>query len=348
MRRKAERQIGIQELAERLGARLVGRLVGSAGDAVLSDLATLPEAGPDDLSFVSDPKHLDAARESRAGALLVPEGVEIAGRPCLVVGNVWKTLLTAFDLWYPDEPAPEGVHPTAVVDPAAELGAGVSVGPMSVIEAGVKIGAGTQVGAQCFIGRDARIGEGCLLYPGVRIMERIQVGRGVILHSGVVLGADGFKYEVIDAMPVKIPQVGTVVIEDGVEIGANTTIDRAFLNETRIGMMTKIDNLVHVAHNCRIGRMNGIAGQVGFAGSIQTGDGCILWGQVGIRDQAKIGNRVTILAQSGVKDDIPDGETWFGAPAMPVKEAARIVAAQRRLPELMKRVKELEKKAGTE
>ena len=352
MRRKKNVPLTIAELAERLGGRVdtppsPANGPATAGpDAELTNLATLAEAGPGDLSFVSGAKFLAEAAASGAGAFLVAGEDRVAGRPCIVVEHVWRAVLKVFDIWWPDEKPAPGVHPSAVVDPTAEVHSTASVGPLAVIEAGARIGAGAEIGAQCFVGRDARIGDGTLLHPHVTVLERVEVGRQVILYPGCVLGADGFGYEVMDNRAVKIPQVGTVIVEDGVEIGANTCVDRAFLHETRIGAGTKIDNLVQIAHNVRIGRSCGLASQVGIAGSTVVGDGVIMWGQVGVPDHIRIGSGAVILAQSGVKDDVPEGQTYFGAPAVPVREGARQVMAIKQLPELLRRVRTLEKEVG--
>jgi len=342
MRRKRYLTITLEDLAERLGARLEGC---DRPDAVeLTGLSTLEEASASDLSFVTGAQYVSEAARSRAAAFLVPENAVVESRPCLVVGNVWKSVLAAQDLWHPEEPAPAGVHPSAVVDPAARIGEGVAVGPLTVIEAGAGVGDNAEIGAQCFIGRDARIGPGCLLHPGVRVLERVRVGRNVILHSGVVLGADGFGYEIIDGRGVKIPQVGTVVIEDDVEIGANTCVDRAFLTETRVGEGTKMDNLVQIAHNCRVGRSCGFAAQAALGGSTRVGDGCMFWGQAAAADHVTIGDGAVVLGQAGVKprDAVPSGERVFGTPAMPARQFARILTAQRQLPDLVKRLRALE------
>jgi len=346
MRRKNEVTLSLTELAERLDATITG--TENPGDIFLDGLSTLQSAGANDLAFVSNEKYLEKAAASKAGALLTNEKTAPEHHPCLVVGNVWETALAALDIWYPDEKPPAGIHPSAVVDPSALLGRNASVGPLAVIEAGVEIGENAQIGAQCFVGRDSIIGANTLLHPGVKVLERIVVGVNCILHSGVVLGADGFGYEVIDGRAVKIPQVGTVVIEDKVEIGANTCVDRAFLTETRIGAGTKIDNLVQIAHNCRIGRSCGLAAQVGVAGSTTVGDGCMFWGQVGVKDNLTIGNRVELMGQCAPTGNIPDGQALVGSPALPIIEQARIFAAQRRLPDLLKRLRAVEKKVEKE
>jgi len=342
MRRKRDLQLTLAEIAERLGAEAPAP---SDAAVAISGLGDLDEAGPRDLAFVTGPKYMEKALASKAGAFLVPMGQRIKGRPCLAVADVWKSVFVALDLFWPEETPAAGIDPTAVVAREARIGANVSVGPLTVIERGAEVGENVEISAQCFIGRDARIGEGCLLHPGVRVLERVEVGRRVILHSGVVLGADGYGYKFVEGALKKVPQVGTVVIEDDVEIGANTCIDRATFGETRVGAGTKIDNLCQIAHNCRIGRMCGLAAQVGLSGSVRVGDLCMFWGQVGVADQLKIGGGAQILAQSGVKNDVPDGGRYFGSPAAPVGEAGRLLAAQKYLPDILKRLRALEKKA---
>ncbi len=352
MRRKQELTVTLPELAQRLGAQLELPAGENADTAILTGLSTLENAQPQDLAFVGGERYRTAAQQSHAGALLVTGENHIPERPCLIVPHVWKAALAAFDLWYPDIKPAAGVHPSAVVDPSAQIHPTASIGPLAVVEAGVRIGAQVEIGAQCFVGRDVQIGEGTLLHPAVRLLERVQVGRGVIIHSGAVLGSDGFGYEIIDGRGVKIPQVGTVVVEDEVEIGANTTIDRAFLHATRIGAGSKIDNLVQIAHNVQIGRCCGLASQVGIAGSTVVGDGVIMWGQVGVPDHIHIGDRSVLLAKSAPKDSVPAGVVLFGTPAIPVKEAGRQMAAIKRLPDTLRQIKSLERQieklAGTQ
>ena len=343
MRRKREVQVSLNDLAEKLNGTWVQK---GTAEVQLDGIDTLDDATETKLSFVISDKFRDSALKSKAGAFLVMPDVLLAGRPCLQVESVWKGVIQAIDVFYPDESAPADIHPTAVVDTTASIGKGVYVGPHAVVEKNARIDNGVEVGAQCYIGRDAVIGEKTVLYPRVTIQERVVVGRRVIIHSGAVLGADGFKYEVLDGIPRKVPQVGIVVIEDEVEIGANTCIDRAFLGETRIGFGTKIDNLVQVGHNCRIGKFNAMAAGVGFSGSVTTGTGCIFWGQAGLKEQVNIGDGAVVSAQSGIAGDLPPGSQVFGSPALPIREAARQNAALKRLPQLLRRVKKLEQRKG--
>jgi len=342
MRRKKNVSINLGQLAQTLNAVLISP--GRHDKIKVSGLATLDEAGRGDLSFVGSDKVLEKAGSCQAGAFLVSEKLVLENRPCIVVDNVWKAVIQAVDIWHPDQKQYTGIHPSAVVHESVETGEDVFIGPNTVIERDAAIGNRVEIGAQCFVGRDTKIGEGTILYPHVTLQERVVVGKNVIIHSGAVLGADGFKYEVIDGLPCKVPQVGTVVIEDEVEIGANTCIDRAFLGETRIGYGTKIDNLVQVGHNCRIGRYNAMAAGVGFSDSVTTGTGCIFWGQAGIKEQITIGDGAVINGQAGVKGDLPAGVQVFGSPAIPVREAARQQGALRRLPEVVRKIRRIEKK----
>ena len=238
-----------------------------------------------------------------------------------------------------------GVHPSAVVDPTAKLGARVSIQPYAVIEAGVSIGDGTIIGAGTYIGHETSIGVSCRIYPHATIRERSRIGSRVIIHGGVVIGADGFGFEFVGNRHKKIPQLGIVQIDDDVEIGANTTIDRARFGRTWIQDGVKIDNLVQVAHNVVIGKHSIVAAQTGISGSTRVGEHVQMGGQVGIVGHVTIADRTLIGAQSGVSKDIGGG-VWFGYPAMPMPEAKRQIAWVRRLGKLFARVKEIEKKLG--
>lgn len=341
MRRKNSVSMTLAEIAAKLGGQVP---TGESAGIVVSGISDLKEAGPFEIAFITGEKYLSQALQSRAAAFLTPSGFSVEGRECLTVPDVWKSVFALVDLFWPEEPAPAGIHPSAVVDPSALIGARVSIGPLAVVEAGARISDDTEIGAQCFVGRNATIGAGCLLHPSARVLERVQVGARVILHSGVVLGADGYGYKFVDGQYRKLPQVGTVVIEDDVEIGANTCVDRATFGETRIGAGSKIDNLVQVAHNCHVGKSCGMASQVGLSGSVEVGDFCMFWGQVGIADQLTIGAGSQILAQSGLKENVPPGSKIFGYPAGPLNEQARLLAAQKQLPDMLKRLRSLEKK----
>lgn len=290
-----------------------------SGDVEVSHVAEPAHAGPGALVMVRDARGLDRAEASAAAALLLPAGLSSARLPFLRAADVRLALARALTLLHPAPAVSPGIHPTAVVAPGARLGSGVAVGPHCVIGAESTIGDGVVVHAGCVIGERVDIGERSLLFPRVTIYARCALGRRVILHSGVVIGADGFGFVRDGAVQVKIPHVGTVVIEDDVEVGANTTIDRATIGETRIGAGTKIDNLVQIAHNVRVGRNCVMAAHTGISGSVTIGDGAQFGGRAGVADHVTIGAGARVGAAAGVMKDIPDGETWGGMPARPIR-----------------------------
>ncbi|HOE64388.1 MAG TPA: UDP-3-O-(3-hydroxymyristoyl)glucosamine N-acyltransferase [Candidatus Sumerlaeota bacterium] len=331
----------ILDLTARIGAELSPP---SAGDLLITGFTTLEMAGKNDLSFVSSAKYRSQAEKTKAAAVIVPLDMDLPGKVLLKTAQVWQSVIAMLDIFYP-EVAPTGkIHDTAIVHESARMGKSVTIGPMSVIESGAEIGDGAIIGALCYIGRNAKIGKGVLVHPQVSVMDDCIIGDRVILHPGAVVGSDGFKFEVINGLPVKIRQVGRVVVEDDVEIGSNTCIDRASFTETRIGRGTKIDNLIQIAHNVEIGPYCMMAAQVGIAGSTKIGAGCIFGGQVGIKDNIQIGNKVMLGAQSGVAQDIHDGMQMFGSPAMPAREGIKIAMALKHLPELMQTIRDLKKR----
>jgi len=229
-----------------------------------------------------------------------------------------------------------------VVDPSVVLGGGVSVGPNAVIGPGCRIGDRTVVGPGCILGEDVTVGSDCLLHPGVVVRERCTVGDRCILHPGVVLGSDGFGFATVDGVHHKVPQVGTVVLEDDVELGANVCVDRGALGETRIGRGTKVDNLVQIAHGVTVGKGCLLVAQVGISGSTVLGDHVVMAGQSGVAGHLKIGNRVVATAKAGVVRNVPDGTMVSGFPARPHREWLRDAAALRRIEALRQKVRELE------
>lgn len=331
----------IFDLAARIGAELSPS---SAGDLFVTGFTTLEMAGEHDLSFVSSAKYRSQAEKTNAAAIIVPSDMDLPGKVLLKTSQVWQSVIAMLDIFYPEVKPTGKAHATAVVDESAQLGKNVTVGPMSVIEAGVEIGDGSIIGALCYIGRNVKIGKGVLAHPRVSVMADCIIGDRVILHPGAVIGSDGFKFEVINGLPTKIRQVGRVVVEDDVEIGANTCIDRASFTETRIGRGSKIDNLIQIAHNVEVGPYCMMAAQVGIAGSTKIGAGCIFGGQVGIKDNIQIGNRVMLGAQSGVAQNIPDGMQMFGAPALPAREGIKVAMALKHLPEFMQTIRDLKKR----
>ncbi len=340
-------QLTVGELARHLGAELEGKAA-----IQISGAAPLETAQPNDVSFLARRKYLPYLAGTRAGAVIiarelgmqeVPEGAAI-----LWVDDAHRALADALALLYAEEPRRPEIAATAVLAPGAELGKGVTIGPYSVVEAGARLGDGVRLGAHCVIGRGCVVGEGSELRDQVTLYPGTVVGRRCIIHSGSRLGVDGFGYVLQDGAHRKVPQVGRCVIEDEVEIGANVCVDRGSVGETRIGAGTKIDNLVHIAHNVRIGRRCIIVAQVGIAGSTTVGHGVALAGQVGIIGHLKIGDGAQVGAQSGVSHDIPPGETWFGHPARRLNDVMRANAAFLKLPDIVRRVRRIERQLGTQ
>jgi len=332
----------LQELAAMSGGELVG-------DPALkiTSAASLVEATTGEISFFANRKYVGLLRKTRASAVFVPpDFAEPISAAQIRVANPTKAFEQVV-LKLAPKPitfAP-GVHPSAIVDSAAQLGERVSIQPHAVIEAGAKIGDDTIIGAGSYIGHEAVIGSACLIYPRVTIRERTRVGLRVIIHSGAVIGADGFGFEVVDGRQEKLQQLGFVQIDDDVEIGANTTIDRARFGRTWIQEGVKIDNLVQIAHNVVVGKNSIIVAQTGISGSTRVGERVTMAGQVGIVGHVEIGDGTVIAAQSGVSKDLRGG-VWFGYPAVPLAEAKQQIAWIHRLGKLFARVKEIEKKLG--
>jgi UDP-3-O-[3-hydroxymyristoyl] glucosamine N-acyltransferase len=332
----------LEQLAKTSGGELVGD-----PSLQITGAASLAEATPGEVSFFANRKYIGLLRKTRASAVFVPaEFAEPIPAAQIRVSNPTKTFEQVV-LKFAPKPitfAP-GIHPTAVIDPSAQLGQRVSIQPHAVIEAGARIGDDTIIGAGGYIGHETTIGSSCLIYPRVTIRERSRIGSRVIIHSGAVIGADGFGFEMVDGRQQKIQQFGLVQIDDDVEIGANATIDRARFGRTWIQEGAKIDNLVQVAHNVVIGKNTVIAAQTGIAGSVQIGQRVLVGGQVGIIGHIEIGDNTAIGAQSGISKNISGG-AWWASPAVPLAEAKQQIAWVRRLGKLFARVKEIEKKLG--
>lgn len=334
-------------IAEALGAELIG-----PRDIEVKRLDTLGRAGPGEMTFIRDGENARQWRGTRASAALISRGLQVEGhdpacKALLVVADADLALIRALEIFAPPPPArAPGVHPSAVVDPAARIDPTVHVGPLCVIEAGASIGPGSVLIASVHVGAGASIGAKCTLYPGVSVLERCVIGNACILHSGAVIGADGFGYrpDASTGMPVKVPHIGNVQVGHGVEIGANSAIDRAKFGSTVIGDGTKIDNLVQIAHNCQIGRCCLLCGQVGIGGSVTLGDGVIMGGASSVRDNVNIGARAQIAGRAGVTADVEPGGDRFGLPALPGREAMQIHSASRRLREVLSRLRNLERR----
>ena len=313
----------------------------------ISGAASLVEAAADEIAFYSDPRYGSLLRKTCAAAVFVPLNFsDTISAAQIRVANPSKAFEQVVLKFAPNPISfAAGVHSSAIVDPSVKLGNRVSIQPHAVIEAAVSIGDDTVVGAGSYIGHESVIGASCVIYPNATIRERTRIGARVIIHSGAVIGADGFGFEFVENRHEKIQQLGIVQIDDDVEIGANTTIDRARFGRTWIQEGVKIDNLVQVAHNVVIGRHSIIAAQTGISGSTRVGEHVTIAGQVGIVGHVTIGDGTVLAAQSGVSKDVPGG-VWFGYPAVPLPEAKRQVAWVHRLGKLFDRVKAIEKKLG--
>ena len=322
-----------------------GELVGGPALKIIG-AASLAEATAGEISFFANRKYAAALRKTRASAVFVPSDFsEVIPVAQIRVSNPTKAFEQVVLKLAPNPItfAP-GVHPSAIVDPSAQLGERVSIQPHAVIEAGARIGDRAVIGTGSYVGHETIIGPACVIYPRVTIRERTRIGSSVIIHSGAVIGADGFGFEVVDGRQEKIQQLGIVQIDDDVEIGANTTIDRASTGETRIKRGTKIDNLVQIGHACIVGEDALLCAQVGMAGSSHVGDRVILTGQVGIGGHITVGDDAILYPQSGVPNDVAPGEILVGTPAFEVSAFWRAVAVFKKLGEIPKRIRALEKR----
>jgi UDP-3-O-[3-hydroxymyristoyl] glucosamine N-acyltransferase len=333
------------ELAGLVGGEL---LVPGAAERTLRDVQPLHRAGPEDIAFLADRALVDRLPHVQAGALLLDRRfAEHAAQvpPGTVVVLVDDALAAALALvarLRPPRPRHDiGISPRACVAPSARIGAGTNVHPGAVVGEDVVVGAGCDVHSGVSIGDGCTIGDDCVLHPRVVLYPGTELGRRVVVHAGAVLGSDGFGYRLIDGVRRKIPHFGTVRVADDVEIGANSTVDRAVFGTTTIGEGTKIDNLVQVAHNCEIGRHNVVAGQVGFAGSSSTGDHVVIAGQAGVADHVHVGDRCVIGSKSGVAKNVPPGERQVGQPAQNAAEALRIAMSLKKVPEMRQQLRDL-------
>ncbi len=330
----------VDEIARRLNANWEG-----AGDFEIASVAPLESASPRDLAFVGNRKAAGTAGDSHAGCLLVT-GDFPAGRTLIRVADPRGAFAKAIGWLYPPRAAKPGIHATAVIAPDAEVAKSAAIGPRAFIGAGSRIGERAIVGAGCTIGDRVRIGTDAVLHANVTIYDDVTIGDRVVLHSGCVLGADGFGFVRAGDHYEKFPQIGTVEIGNDVEIGANSCVDRAALGVTHIGDGTKLDNLVHIAHNCRIGRHVVIAAQTGLSGGVIVEDYAVIGGQVGIGDKARIesgavlGSGCGILTSKIVRKD----QVVWGTPARPLKEYLESLAHLARLPQLRGEVRELERR----
>lgn len=327
-------------------AALVGGRVEGNGERPIDGVQTLEAAGPRDLSFLTNPRYREQAAASAAAALLVGPGVAVAGKDLLIADDPYYALARLLaELHPPAWPAP-GVHPTAVVDPGAAIDASASIGPYVVLGEESRVGARAVLHAHVVVGRDCRIGPGAVLHPHVVLYDGTEVGEGAVIHAGVVLGSDGFGYATHGGVHHKIPQVGRVVIEEGVEIGANSAVDRATLGETRIGRGSKVDNLVQVGHNVQVGPASILCGQAGIAGSARLGAGVVLAGQVGVANHLELGEGTQVAAKSAVLADAPAGSRLAGIPAVELGSWRRRTVLLGKLEEMARRLRALERRVA--
>jgi UDP-3-O-[3-hydroxymyristoyl] glucosamine N-acyltransferase len=330
------------ELATRLG-----RAVEGDAKAVVRGVASIDAAGPGDLVFVRGPRYADAFAKSAAGAAIAAPSIDTGGRPTIRSARPDLDFARAVALLVEREMPPAGVHPSAIVAPDAQIDPSASIGPFVAVGARTVIGARSVVHPNVVLYSDVRVGADCELHAGVVIREECELGDRVILHPGVSIGADGFGYAFDEAgRPAKIPQVGRVVLEDDVEIGALTAIDRATLGVTRIGQNAKIDDLCIISHNCEIGSDVIIVGLSGLAGSTVVGRGAILMGQTATTGHLRIGERAFLGGRAAVHKDVPAGVHVWGAPAMEQRAWHKSMAALARLPEALRRLRAVERLVG--
>jgi UDP-3-O-[3-hydroxymyristoyl] glucosamine N-acyltransferase len=330
----------LAEVAELVG----GRLEGDA-QVVLRDVAPLDEAGTDELGLLADRRYLERAEHSRAGALLVANALasSLSGeRPYVAVDDAHAALVPLLERFHPPSPWSSGIHPTASLGARVRLGEDVTIGPYAVVEEDCVLDDRCRIGPHVVLGRGSRVGEGTILHASVTLYPGTEIGRRVIVHAGCRIGVDGFGYAVEQGTFRKVPQVGGCVVEDDVEIGANTCIDRGSIGDTRIGKGCKLDNLVHVAHNVRIDRHSALAAQVGIAGSTRIGKGVVFGGQSGAAGHIEVGDGVQVGAQSGVLKSFSAGERVAGFPARDATAFFRSTAQLFRLTEVRKRLDRLE------
>ena len=328
--------------AFQIAEKLRGEVIGD-GSVELTGLAPADCARSGDLTFAEKETYFAAAEQSQATAILVSGEFTSSKKVLIRVPNARVAVARVLPFFFPPDQLLPGIHPSATIDSSAQIDPTTHIGPGCVIGARAKIGARSVLMGGNHIGRDCQIGDDVCLFPNVVIYAQCQIGHRVAIHAGTVIGSDGYGYVFDEGRHRKMLQVGNVVIHDDVEIGANSAIDRGALGSTVIGQGTKIDNLVHVAHNVVMGRHCLVMGQVGFAGSTRLGDYCVIASQSGIAGHLKLGNQATVGAKSGVMRDIPDKGTVLGIPAAPDRQAKRQMIAVQQLPELIRRMRELEK-----
>lgn len=340
----------MQFTAEMIAGMLNGEIVGDKSAAV-STVSSIDGGKAGSLAYLTNPKYEQYIYTTEASIVLVDktfEPKEAVKATLIKVENVGECVLNLLEMYNATRPQKSGISKLASINEGAAVGEGCYIGDFAVVERGAKLGNKVQIYPQCYIGDNVEIGEGTKLYPGVKIYEGCKIGRNCIIHAGAVIGADGFGFAPkADGTFAKIPQLGNVIIEDNVEIGANTCVDRAKTDSTIIRSGVKLDNLIQVGHNVQIGSNTVMSAQVGIAGTTKIGSNCFVGGQVGFADHIVVGNGCKIGSQSGIDKGVADGETRFGSPALPGIQYHRSFAVFRNLPEMATKLRELEKRVNT-
>jgi UDP-3-O-[3-hydroxymyristoyl] glucosamine N-acyltransferase len=337
----------MQFTAEMIAAALNGEVVGNK-DATVSTVSSIDGGKPGSLAYLTNPKYEQYIYTTEASIVLVDKSFEPKGeiKATLVkVENVGQCVLNLLEMYNASKPRKRGISKMASINETAEVGNDCYIGDFAVVEQGAKIGDNAQIYPQCYIGDNVTIGEGTKIYPGVKIYEGCKIGKNCIIHAGAVIGADGFGFAPReDGTFAKIPQLGIVIIEDNVEIGANSCVDRAKTDATIVHSGVKLDNLIQLGHNVEVGANTVMSAQVGIAGTTKVGSNCFIAGQVGIADHVTVGNAVKIGSKSGIDKDVADGEIRFGYPALPGVQYHRSFAVFKQLPDIAAKLREVEKR----
>jgi UDP-3-O-[3-hydroxymyristoyl] glucosamine N-acyltransferase len=333
----------LSEIAKHTDAEVEGK-----GDIEIEGLAGIEEAGPNEITFLSNRRYRSRLKTTRAGAVYLGPGEEAPpGCPVLRSRNPYLSFAKAIDLFYQRPNLAVGIHPSAVIDPTARLGMDVAIGPNAVIDAEVVIGDRTEIGANVTIHRGAILGDECVLHSSAVVREYVRLGNRVILQNGAVIGADGFGFAPMEGGNYyKMTQAGTVILEDDVEVGANTTVDRATVGATMVGRGTKLDNLVMVGHGSTIGEDTVLAAQTGLGGSAKVGSRVMMGGQVGVGSHLTVGDNVICAGKTGVTRSVKEGAQLAGYPEMPIALWRRALIALERLPDALKRLRRVERALG--